>query len=66
MVITYITNICQKSTNQIGQKKVMWLKTFKILEDLNGEETVESFMKKSCKKQLKRSLELKKIIKKRR
>ena len=30
------------------------------MEDLNGEETVGRFMKKSIKKQLKRSLELKK------
>ena len=47
----------QKVTFQIGLKKFLWLKKFKILccwhviNYLNGEESVETSYEKNCKKQ---------------
>ena len=56
----------QKLTLQIGQKKFSWLKEFKILcrgyillVILTIKKLLQRFMKKNCKKQIKKNLELK-------
>ena len=57
----------QKVTLQIGLKKILWLKKLKILcrgplllMILMEKKLAEFFTKKNCRKQIKRSLELKK------
>ena len=59
--------ILQKVTLQIGLKKFFVIKNVKkycavtyVISDLNGEEIVGTFYKNSCKKQIKKNLELKK------
>ena len=56
----------QNVTLQIGLKKILWLQKLKLqcrglmLLKVSGKKLLESFMKKNCKKQIKKSLELKK------
>ena len=66
-------NILQKVILQIGLKKVLWLKNLKILchghmllVNITVKKLLECFTKKNCKRQIKRSLELKKQSKEKR
>ena len=58
--------ILQKAMFQIAPKKFLWLKKLKILfyghmllVNLTEKKLLERFMKKNCKKQIKKNLELK-------
>ena len=61
----------QKTMFQIGFKKLLWLKKFKnnllwayVISDIKSKDIVWAFFKKvKCKKQIKKSLELKKYSK---
>ena len=60
-------NFLQKFTLEIGQKKILWLKKVKntvpwayVINDLNGEEAVGTFLQKRIEKDNQKRLELKK------
>ena len=62
-----IKTFLQKATLQIGLKRFLWFKKVKktvwwtfVIKYLNGEDIVRTFCEKSCKRQIKQSLELKK------
>ena len=62
-----VKGFLQKAMFQIGLKKFLWLKTLKtlccghmLLVILKAKKLLESFTKKNWKKQIKKSLELKK------
>ena len=65
-----IKTFLQKVTLQIGLKRILWLKRLKLLYRghillmiLMEKNLSERFNKKNCKKQIKKNLELKKVIK---
>ena len=65
-----IKTFLQKAMFQIGLKKILLLQKLKVLFRghmllviLKAKKLLERFTKKNCKKQIKKNLELKKVIK---